>query len=480
MFILIYNILIITIGVLSGILVGSLPGLTATMTVALLVPLTFKLPEISGILLLVSVYQGAVFGGSIASILIGIPGTPAATATLMDGYPMGQRGQGGKAIGVAAISSSLSGIIGILILYFVSRPVARASLYFRTPEYFALALMGLSMCASLSSKNKLKGIISAVIGLLISTIGMDPAIGIPRFSFGKMILYDGIEYIPAMIGLFGFASILEEINFSGLNKRITEVKAILPSLDELKAIIKTSIIGGILGTIIGAIPGAGANIGAFFSYDLNKRLSKKKNQFGTGIIEGVSAAESGNNGVASGALIPLLTFGIPGDSVTAVLLGALLMHGLRPGYSLFRERWPTLQMIFIGIIAANIILLIAGLSLAKVYAKLLAIPKYYLFPIIMIFCIIGSYSMRNNTFDILVMFVMGILGLFLKKANFSIISLVLGIILGPMLEENLIRSIALSRGNLSIFLTRPVALIFIILSVLSFIGPFILSRLKSN
>jgi putative tricarboxylic transport membrane protein len=464
----------IFIGVMSGLIIGSIPGLTATMAIALLIPFTFKLPAVPGLLLLLGVYVGGVFGGSVAAILVGIPGTPAATATVLDGYPMGKKGQAGKAIGIAGISSFIGGTISVFILYFVARPLATLSLHFGSPEVASLAFLGLTMSSSLSAKNRLKGIMAAVIGLIISTIGIDPVMGYPRFTYGQFSLFDGIQYIPAMIGFFGFAEILNQLNLKSLNKKIMQVDKVLPSWNEIKSIIPISIRGGILGSLIGTLPGAGANIAAFFSYDITQKLAKKKKkEFGTGIIEGVSAAESGNNGVTGGALVPLLTFGIPGDAVAAVLLGALLMHGLRPGLSLFQDNWATVQLLLLGLLIANFVMLIAGLGLARIYSKVLTLPTSILLAIITSFCFLGAYSMRNNLFDVLVMLIIGIIGFLLKKAEFPMVSLVLGIILGPMLEENFNRTVSITRGDFSIFLTRPISLVLIIIAILTFSWPWI-------
>ncbi len=458
-------------GVLGGILFGSIPGLTATMGVALLMPLAFYLDVIPGFALLFGIYVGGVYGGSISAILVGVPGTPAATATLLDGFPMAKQGYAGKAIGIATIASFVGGMVSWVLLFSLSKQIARLSLNFGTPEYFALALTGLAICSSITETTRLKGLISGALGVLLSFVGTEGLSGQLRFTYGIFELYNGIPYIPAMIGLFGLAEILNQLRSRDLKKHLRQVKNILPSLPELKKLLPIAIRGGLIGSLIGTIPGAGGNIAAFLSYDLTQRLSPDE-EYGKGNPKGVIATESGNNGVTGGALIPLLTFGIPGDSVTAVLMGALLMFGLQPGWNLFTENIETTRLLFWTFGLANIFLLIFGLLLAKGYAKIITLPKYILLPLILFLCIVGSFAIRNTVFDIYVMIAFGVFGYFFKKAGFSAIPLVLGLILGNMAEVNFRRTMILAENDLTVFGQRATTLVLLLIALITFLLPF--------
>lgn len=458
----------IAIGVLGGIFVGSIPGLTATMAIALLVPMTFYMEAVNAIALLMAIYIGAMFGGSISAILLGIPGTPAATATRIDGFPMSKKGRAGEAINIAAMASFVGGLVSLLILSTVARPLARLSLNFQSPEYFALAVTGLTLCISLSSGNVLKGLVTAFLGLFLATIGLDELVSFERFTFGRLDLFDGLPFIPAMIGFFGFAELLvqaeEILNQRRVPQKITRV---LPRWKDFRAILRTSVRGGLIGTVVGAIPGTGGNIAAFLSYDITRRLAKgqERDKFGEGHPQGVAAAESGNSGVTGGAVIPLLTFGIPGDSVTAVLLGSLLIHGLRPGRALFEQQSTLVSLIFASMLASNVLMLFGGIFLSHFYAKILSLRDHYLVPIIAVLSFVGAYSIRSSLFDVGLMLVCGVTGYLLTKTGYSTVPLVLGIILGPTAEMNFRRSLLVSGGSLAIFFTRPISLLLLIIAM---------------
>jgi len=460
-------------GVLVGILVGAIPGLTATMAIALLVPFSFHLDTVQSFAFLLAVYDGAICGGSISSVLIGIPGTPAATATRLDGFPMSLKGEAGKAIGISVIGSVIGTYVSLIVLVLVSKRIAEFSLYFGSPEYFALAVLGLTICISVSGKSIVKGIISALIGLFLAVVGLDPVAGFDRYTFGFLELYEGIPYIPAMIGLFGFAEVLSQMERSTFSfEKVQRLTRIIPTYREIQSLLPTMLRSGFIGSIVGAIPGAGGNIAAFLSYEVTRKISKKeKIPFGEGNPKGVASAESGNNGVTGGALIPMLTFGIPGDSVTAILLGALLIQGLEPGAALFTKHADTIYTIFLCLGIANTMELICGLTLAKYFARLITIKEYLLHPVIAVLCMVGAFAMRNSIFDVGLMVVFGVAGWLMKKVEIPDIPLILGLILGFMAEDNLRRTLKLSGGNLNILLERPLAVSLLFIAAVLFMVP---------
>lgn len=474
-------ILFLVIGVMVGIAIGSLPGLTSTMGVALMLPLTFGLDPVTGILLLLGVYFGSVYGGSITAILINTPGTPAAAATVIDGYPLAQKGMGQKALTVSIFSAFIGGIISVLILIFVSPYLAEFALKFSAPESFALALFGLSIVSSIAGGSLVKGLFAGVLGLIIATIGLDPIGGFPRFTFGSSELSSGIDFIPIMIGLFAASEAFKSMEdiFSGENIKLTVHKARL-KWSEFKAIIGTILRSSGIGSFIGMIPGAGADIAAFVSYNEAKRFAKNKEEFGKGDLRGIAAPEAAGNSVTGGAMIPLLTLGIPGDAVTAVLLGALMVQGIQPGPMLFETNGSLVYTLFIGMLFANIIMLIFGLTAIKLFIKLLSISKSILTPIIIVLCTVGAYALNNSYFDVVVMFIAGVVGYFLKKADIPASPIILGLILGPMLESNLRRSLVMSQGDLSIFYTRPITLVLLALAFLTIFLPTVIGKIKNN
>ena len=472
------NVLImIFAGALGGITLGALPGLTATMGVALLVPFTFGLEMDASIGMLLGIYAGAMYGGSISAILVRTPGTPAAAATLLDGYPLGQRGQGSRALSMSLMSSFIGGLIGCVIMTFLSPQISTFALKFSTVEYFALAIFGLSIIVSISGQSVIKGIIAGLFGLLLCTIGSDPISGFPRFIFGRMDLYEGPPFIPTLIGLFAVSEI-----FAGVEKIVTATKIkekvtqILPSLADFKRCLPTICKGGIIGTFIGAIPGAGGDIAAFVSYGEAKRSSKTPEKFGKGMIEGVAAAESANNGCTGGAMIPLLSLGVPGDSVTAILLGAFIIHGLQPGPLLYKDHIDVVYQVFAAMLVANIAMFIIGALGVRFFARIISIDKTILLPVILILSLVGSYSMRNNFFDVYLTIGFGVIGYFLQRYGFPLSPILLALILGPMAESNLRRTLVISSGEFSIIFTKPIAVTLLILAVLSLILSYLNQR----
>lgn len=467
------NFLYAIVGIVGGIIVGSLPGLTATMGCALLIPFTFGRPPVQGLLMLIGIFCGGIYGGSISGILIRTPGTPAAAATLLDGYPLAQKGLAGKAIGMATIASFIGGSTGALIMTFLSPQIAKFGLRFGPPEFFALAFFGLGMIITVSGRSLLKGLIATFVGLLISTIGFDPLSGVVRFSFGSRNLLGGVTFIPALIGLFGYAQVFRNIEKITLLPTVnSKVEHILPKLHEVRTVVGTMIKSALMGTFIGSIPGTGCDVAAFITYGEAKRSSKHPEKFGTGILEGVAAPEAGNNAATGGAMIPMLTLGVPGDAVTAVLLGALTIHGLQPGPMLFRDHLDVVYPIFAGMILAQLMLLLVGLSGARLFASIINVDRRILTPVIFFLCVVGSYSMRFSFFDVGLALVIGIVAYFMEYYDYPVSPILLALILGPMAEQNLRRSLILSHGDPLIFVKRPISVTLIGVAVFMMISSY--------
>ncbi len=452
----------IVLGVSGGICIGALPGLTATMGVALMLPLTFGLDTLSGILLLLGIYIGAIYGGSVAAILLRTPGTPASAATVIDGYVFTKRNEGRRALTISTISSFIGGMVGCIVLITVSPHLSKVALQFGAPEFFMLAVFGLSIIAHVSGASLAKGIISGTFGILISTVGIDRITGYMRFTFGSINLVNGISYIPIMIGLFALSEVLSKLD-KGIHAAQPHAQLDTSRLQksDVKKIFKTAPFSGLLGTFIGIIPGAGADIGAFVAYNEAKRWSKHGEKFGTGITEGVAAAEAGNNGVTGGALVSMLTLGIPGDSVAAIMIGALTVQGLQPGPLLFKENSTLVYTIFLGLLVANVVMLLLGLLGVGIFSKVSIIPQGILMPVIIVLCIVGSYAINSNFFDVGVMIAFGIIGYYMQKSDIPLSPAVLGVILGPMAESNFRRALMLNEGKgIANFFQSPISIFF--------------------
>ena len=470
----------IFIGVTIGISLGILPGLTSTMVIALLLPLTFSMDPQTGIILLISQFVGAIYGGGITAILIGTPGTPAAAATVMDGYPFTKRGEASRAIGIVTLASFGGGIISGILLIFIAPILANIALRFSAPETFALAFFGLSVVSSISGKSLLKGLLSACFGLIVAFVGIDNITGFTRFNFGTTFLMGGFAFIPVMVGLFAMSQVLILIEEHNKKHSITQkIASVLPTKEDLKIIWKTILRGGLTGTFIGAVPGVGGDISAFISYDIERRSSKRKEQFGTGLPEAIAATESSNSGTTGGTLIPLLTLGIPGDSNTAVMLGAFMVHNLIPGPMLFAHHAAVVNTLFAGFIISNIFMLILGFSAIRLFVKIVEIPTKYIVPVVIVLCVVGSFAINNNFLDVIVMFGAGVIGYIFIKGGFPIPPIVLALILGPMAEGNLRRSLVMSQGSPMIFFERPIAAAFIIVAIISLLFPIIKQAIKS-
>ena len=464
-----FNMLYVLVGAFGGILIGCIPGLTATMGIALLVPFTYGLDLLPSVGMLLGIFCGAMYGGSISAILIHTPGTPAAAATILDGYPMAKRGEAGRALAVALFSSFCGGMIGALCMTFLSPFISKMALKFGPAEFFALAVFGLSVIVSISGKSLLKGLITALFGLLISTVGMDKTCAYLRF-FKLQGLYDGIPFIPALIGLFAISEVLAGFEANLKSQKIeTKISGVLPDKSDIKSILPTVIKGGFLGSFIGAIPGAGGDIAAFVSYSEAKRSSKHPEKFGTGIPEGIAASESANNGCSGGAMIPMLSLGVPGDSNTAILVGAFIMKGFQPGPMMYVEHLDIVYQVFASLMVANLAFLVVGMCGVRIFSKIISIERKILLPSILILSLVGSYAINQNMFDVYFAIIMGVIGYLFQKYGFPLSPILLALILGPMCESNMRRFMQIVDGKFFLIFTRPICCVFLALAVISMV-----------
>lgn len=463
-----------------GIVVGALPGLSAAMGVALLIPITFGMPADTALIALAGVYCGAVYGGSISAILLHTPGTSASAATAIDGYQLTLKGQAGKALTTATIASFIGGILSSIALFTLSPPLARLALKFGPAEYFWLSIFGLTIIASVSSKSILKGLISGALGLVLSTIGMDPMMGVPRFTFGAPSLLDGLPFTATLIGLFSMSQvlILAEKSIKEREKAKSFKTEFFLTKHEFKRILPVSLWSSVIGIIVGILPGAGGTIASFIGYNEAKRFTKDKEAFGTGIIEGVAGPEAANNAVTGGALIPTLTLGLPGNSVTAVLLGGLVIQGLRPGPDLFTLHGDIIYTFFAGFVIVNIFMLVLGLFGVRLFAKVSNISDSILIPVIFTLSVVGSYAITNNIADVFIMFIFGVIGYFIIKLDLNSAAVVLGLILGPIGETGLRRTLIMSHGNAGALFESTISWVLIVISIISLILPLIMSKIE--
>ena len=462
------NIVAIVVGVILGTVVGAIPGLTGTMAVALALPFTFYLEPTTAILFLVGIYKGSIYGGSIPAILINTPGTPSASCTVLDGYPLAKQGQGGKALSMALYASCVADVISNISLIFFTAYIANLALKFGPPEFFTLICFSLTVIATVAGDSLLKGLLSACIGLLLATVGMDLMYGTNRLVFGITEMLSGLAFIPIMIGLFALPEIM--VNIRNLQEKAEVLKVgerDWTTWPEFKRCFKTIVRGSLIGVVLGAIPGIGGTPAAFMSYSEAKRYSKHPERFGKGELEGVAAAESGNNGVCGAAMIPLLSLGVPGDVIAGIILGAFMFHGLTPGPLLFQENLVFVYAIYIGIMLCSAVLLAVGWGAIKAFGGISRIPKKILFPILIAICFFGTYAVNTQRFDILVMIIVGIFGYIMILTKIPPAPLVIAFILGPLFEDNLRRSMVLSEGSFNIFVRSPICWFFIALTVLT-------------
>lgn len=470
------NLLLIIIGTAVGMVFGSLPGLTVTLAVTLVLPFTFDLPPESGIVLLTGVYCAGTYAGSISAILINTPGTPSSAATAWDGYPLTRKGRSFEALSVALHASVIGGLISAVALIFFAPLLAKTALAFGPPERFALTFFGLTIIARVSGKSLSKGFVAALFGLLIATVGVDPIMGVPRFSFNTFYLYGGVGMIEVFIGIFAIAEI-----FNQIGKRADQGKVAKDASHQSRirwgdiiphywTICKSSVIG----IVIGVIPGTGGSIASFIAYDEAKRASKEPEQFGKGSLEGIAASESANNGVTAATLIPTLTLGIPGNTVAAIFLGALLIHGLTPGPQLFVNQGGLMYTIMFSFIMANIVMYFQGRVALKWFDRIVNIPDAILLPIILTMCLIGAYTISNSLNSVIVALIFGAVGYGMIRFEYPTAPMVIALILGGMVEESMRQSLILSDGSAMIFVTRPIALLFFLMTVFVTFSPFVL------
>ena len=474
------NLLFCFTGVLIGTLVGVLPGLGPTAAIALLLPTTFHISPVSAIIMLAGIYYGAMYGGSTTSILVNIPGEAASVVTCIDGYQMARKGRAGPALGISAFGSFIAGTFSIIVLMLVAPPLAEIALKFGPPEYFSLMILGLTLLTFLSSGPMCKALLMAGVGLFLGTIGLDNLTGSSRFTFDIVTLTDGVGLVPVVMGLFGIGEVLSnlevEIKQEMLTKKVTHLLPTLQDWIESKwAIIR----GSIIGFPLGVLPGGSATLASFVSYAVEKRCSKTPEQFGTGMIAGVAGPEAANNSATGGAFVPMLTLGIPPNPVLAILMGALMIHGVQVGPMLIQAHpdlfWGVVTSMYIG----NAMLLILNLPLIGLWVQVLRVPYAILFPLILLFCLIGSYSLNNNIGDMIVMIVFGIVGYLMRKYKYDAPPLVLAFVLGPIMEQSLRRSLLISNGSPFIFLQRPISAALIIFVIFLLVFPLI-PRLKKK
>lgn len=479
--------LCILLGVMVGMVVGTLPGLTSVMAISLITPLTFKLDSTYGFAMLLGVYNSAIFSGGISAIAINTPGTPASIATTFDGYKISQRGRTGFALGVNTLYSVFGGLFSTVVLMVACAPLARLALNFGSPEYFWLALFGLCMMISISHSSLSKGLLVGILGMLLSTVGLDPLLGSKRFIGNHSALLDGIAFIPVMIGLFGIGEMLYQIfeykKEDDILKDIADLKEkerVLPTKEEHKRMAMPGIIGSIIGVIVGIIPGTGGDISALISWDVCKRFSKYPKEYGDGSVEGLATTCASNNASIGGALTTALALGIPGDGNTAVLLGALTMYGMVTGPTLLNNSADFVCRLYIIMIVANVIILPIGLLSAKACIKLLSIKNQYIQMAVIMICCIGAYSMNRNFVDVIAMFIAGITGFFFRKYDYPLGPLILGLLLGKMCETNLRRTMMLSGSTVKMLFSTPISLLLIALCLFATLWPFVSDQIAKR
>ncbi len=468
------GLLAIVIGTAIGIVVGALPGLGPSLGVALLIPATFGLPPSVSFNLLVSLYIAAEYGGSISAILIGTPGTAAATATVVDGYPMNQQGRGALALQTSITASTIGGVVGALSLIIFSQPLVAFVLRFGPPEYFALGLFGLTLIASLSADSVLKGLAAGLIGLLIAVVGVDPIMGSARFTGGYFELYEGIPFLVVLIGVFALA---EAFTLAERSASVEDTGGDLSGgklgFRQAVAMLPTFLRSSVIGTVVGAIPGAGAQIAGWLAYDQERRWSREPETFGKGQIRGVAAPEAANSASVGGSLMPLLTLGLPGSPTTAVLVGALIIHGLQPGPKLFVENPDVVYGLFVGMLVAFPTLFVLAIAAMPLWRRILTLPNNYIAIGIILLSLVGTYALRNLMFDVWLALAFGVAGYFLKKLRFPMAPLVLAMVLGMIVEANYARSLIMSQGSHGIFFERPLSLLLILIAAAALVWPLV-------
>lgn len=469
-----YLVALIFMTTIIGVIIGVLPGLGATTGAALLLPFTLTMEPVPAITVLATIYVSATFAGSITAILINTPGTSAAAATTFDGFPLAQRGEAGRALGVAIVSSTVGGVFSVIVLCIAAPLLARVAYQFRPPEYFALTLFGLSMLASISSGGAVRNLIGGIFGVWLATIGAERSTGIERFMFGNYELYEGLSFVPVFIGLFAMSELLVQ------SKRVNQVfdaismKAVmLPSKEDYKRIWKTILRSCGIGTFIGILPAEGATVASMIGYSEARRWSKNKDEFGKGSIEGIAGAEAANNAATGGAMVPTMVLGIPGSGTTAVILVGLMVHGLRPGPYLFTEQVDTVYQIFGAMLLANIMFMVMGLYAAKWFARISLVPTPILWPIVFALSVVGAYALSSSLLDVWIVLIFGVVGFFARRHGFAVAPIAVGLILGEMVETNLQNSLKMFEGEWWLIFTQPLAVVFLLLAFMGLCGPAI-------
>ncbi len=480
LFLSVENLIAVFGGVFIGTIIGAIPGMTTPMGVALVLPFTFTMQPVTGILLLLGVYKGGLYGGSITAILIKTPGTPAASCTVLDGFPLARRGESRKALDMALYASCVADFMSNLSLILFAGFLAGFALRFGPPEFFTLIVFSLTIIAGVSGDSLPKGIVSACLGLILATVGLDFIYGTNRFIFGEYELMSGLNFIPVLIGLFALPEIINHYGKKVSSAaKADSLRGQHATFADFRRCLKSIIRGGLIGVVLGAIPGIGGAPAAFLSYSEAKRTSKHPETFGNGEIEGVAAAEAGNNGVAGATMIPLLALGVPGDVITAVILGAFMIHGLRPGPVMFVQNISLVYAIFMGIILSSAYLFVIGKLSIRMISRISDVPTNLLYPIVLVFCVFGGYAINNTMFDVLVMMVVGLLGYAMLRFEVPAAPFLIAFILGPMLEDNFRQSLLLSEGELGIFFRTEICWIFWILTAVSVVL-LVRNRIRDN
>lgn len=468
------NLSLITIGLIVGLVAGALPGVTMLMAVILMLPFTYTMDTTAAILLMTACYHGGVYGGSITAILFNIPGDPMNVPTLWDGYPMARKGMAAKALGIATVSAVIGGLLSAVVLTFLSPPFATVALSFSSPEFFSIVFFGLTSVTVLGTTSMRGALISLFIGLLIATTGIDDISGAERFTFGSPILRDGVDFLTVMIGVYAMGEVLDRLEqrFPVESiKALGKAAASLPSVGEIAGMWGPLMRSFVLGTIIGAIPGAGATVAAFVSYGVEKQYTKRGKELGTGAPEGIAAPNCAANAATGGAMIPLLVLGIPGSGAAAVMMGAFLLHGIQPGPQIFTANADMVYTIFAAQYVGNFLMLFLGLLSIRVFVKVLQLPEAVIASFILVFCFIGAYALRSNMSDVWIMAGSGLVGYFMRKYDYPIAPLVLGLILGPLAERNFMTTMISCQNDWTVFFTRPVSGVMMVLSFAALLLP---------
>jgi putative tricarboxylic transport membrane protein len=466
------------LGTVLGTVVGVLPGLGPSATIALLLPVTYRLDTVSALIMMAGIYYGSQYGGSTTSILVRIPGESSSMVTCFDGYEMAKRGRAGPALGMAAIASFIAGTLAVAGLILVAPPLGRLALAFGPAEYFSLMVLGLTLVAYLGGDSLLKALLMAAVGLLLATVGQDPVAGVERYTFGTLALRDGIALVPVFMGIFGVAEVLWTMERPPDQRRLTPPSGLLPTRQDWRDSRAPIARGTLIGFLLGILPGGGATIASIASYAVEKRSGRNRARLGQGAIEGVAGPEAANNAAATGSFIPLLTLGIPANVVMAMMLAAFTLHGIRPGPLLLQERpdlfWGVVTSMYLG----NLMLLVLNLPLVGVFVQILRIPYPLLAPLILLFCLVGAYSTSSQAADVLTMIGFGVLGYLMRKWEFEAAPLILALILGKPMEEALRQSLGISQGSFGIFLARPISLVLLLATAASVLAPLLGWRVR--